>query len=194
MVGNDVIDINQTKLDSNWKRKGFLEKVFDNKEQKIINESPNPFNAVWSMWSMKESAYKLYIQKGEARFFNPTKIHCQNFSLEKGIIHIDGMDIFTQTITNQKYIFTYASLSESTSIENHIFHLSSKDVKSQSKQTHQQILQHISHKKNLDLNQLQIKKTPSNIPKIFHKEQELNIPISLTHHGNFGAFTIVNKA
>lgn len=190
MVGNDVIDIEQTKKHSNWERVGFVEKVFNNEEQKIIIESLNPFNTVWRMWSMKESAYKIQLQHDGVRSFYPTKIGCKIISSENGLVCIGKTKINTHTITNDKYIFTYASINDLASIENSVFYLMNKSPLLQSKQTHQKILQYISSKNQLELNQLSIKKTSANIPQFFYKKQKLNLFISLTHHGHFGAFSI----
>ena len=46
MIGNDIIDLAETRLRSNWKRPGFLEKVFSVEEQKIIHASIDQFQTV----------------------------------------------------------------------------------------------------------------------------------------------------
>ena len=56
MIGNDIIDLSLAKIESNWQRKGFLEKQFTAKEQQLILEAPNSFVMVWRLWSMKEAA------------------------------------------------------------------------------------------------------------------------------------------
>ena len=33
MIGNDIVDLNLAKTQSNWQRKGFLERQFTKKEQ-----------------------------------------------------------------------------------------------------------------------------------------------------------------
>ena len=62
-LGNDIIDLNLAKTQSNWERKGFLEKQFTEQEQEIILNSTNSFLQVWLFWSMKEAAYKCYTQE-----------------------------------------------------------------------------------------------------------------------------------
>lgn len=61
MTGNDIVDIKQAAAESNWKRKGFLEKIFTPHEQEYIGQSALPEEMVWKLWSMKESAYNIYI-------------------------------------------------------------------------------------------------------------------------------------
>ena len=61
MLGNDIIDINETRRTTNWERPRFIEKIFTFKEQRMITKSADPFTTVWHLWSMKESAYKVFI-------------------------------------------------------------------------------------------------------------------------------------
>jgi phosphopantetheinyl transferase (holo-ACP synthase) len=74
LIGNDIIDLSVAKIESNWHRKGFLEKQFTSNEQQLILASTNSFDLVWRFWSMKEAAYKVYSQQNEVRFFAPKKI------------------------------------------------------------------------------------------------------------------------
>jgi len=68
MVGNDIIDLGETRRSTNWERPGFVQKIFTPKEQGFINASADPFSIVWRLWSMKESAYKVFLQTGVDRF------------------------------------------------------------------------------------------------------------------------------
>ncbi len=77
MIGNDVVDLQLAKTQSNWQRKGFLEKQFTEEEQQTILNSENPFLQVWLFWSMKEAAYKCYVQEHQKRFFAPKKFKCK---------------------------------------------------------------------------------------------------------------------
>ena len=74
MIGNDIVDLNLAKTQSNWERKGFLKKQFTDEEQLSIHSSRNSFLEVWLLWSMKEAAYKCYSQQYQIRFFNPKKL------------------------------------------------------------------------------------------------------------------------
>ena len=75
MIGNDIIDLSLAKIESNWQRKGFLEKQFTANEQQLILAATNSFDLVWRFWSMKEAAYKVYSQQNEIRFFAPKKLN-----------------------------------------------------------------------------------------------------------------------
>jgi len=56
LIGNDIVDLQCARKESNWQRKGFLEKQFTDLEQEIIFRVENSFETVWRLWSMKEAA------------------------------------------------------------------------------------------------------------------------------------------
>ena len=93
MIGNDVIDLSLAKTQSNWQRKGFLEKLFSNDEQQLILEASNSFEMVWRLWSMKEAAYKIYTQHHEIRFFAPKKFECKLTQGSKGVVSFKGQQL-----------------------------------------------------------------------------------------------------
>ena len=48
MIGNDIVDLALAQKESNWKRKGFLDKIFTLQEQLFINLSENQEIEVWN--------------------------------------------------------------------------------------------------------------------------------------------------
>lgn len=188
MIGNDIVDITQAQLESNWKRKGFLQKVFTKSEQGLITKSNNPFTMVWRLWSMKESAYKLYIQQGNDRFFNPKRISCEIISSESGKVMIGDIVMNTKTKTTSNYIYSTAFLSDKTEVESHVFLLPANDIQQPSKFTYDKFFDHFS----ADKNTLTIKKASNGVPQLYCNEQKQKVSFSLTHHGKYGAFSILN--
>ena len=112
MIGNDIVDLVLARKESNWKRKGFLDKIFTDSEQLCILNSENQENTVWSLWSRKEAAYKIYNRETGNRLYNPLQFEC--FDLEVSIEFIfgkvtrDNYIYYTKTIVNQDYIYTVA--------------------------------------------------------------------------------------
>lgn len=74
MIGNDIVDLNLSRVQSNWKRKGFLEKQYTPLEQKQIFSSKHPELCLWRFWTMKEAVYKVIVQDHKQRFFDPKKL------------------------------------------------------------------------------------------------------------------------
>jgi len=76
MIGNDVVDLEKANLDSNWKRKGYLDKICTRSEQQLILQASVPAVMLWLIWSMKEAAYKIMNRKTGIRLYEPLKFIC----------------------------------------------------------------------------------------------------------------------
>ena len=109
MIGNDVVDIQLAKIESNWHRKGYLDKIFTKNEQIYISNSLEPDIAVWNLWTRKEAAYKIWNTQTGERKFNPTKLVCQDFESEIGQVIIENSIYYTKTLISNKYIHTTAA-------------------------------------------------------------------------------------
>lgn len=115
MIGNDIIDLELAKTESNWKRKGFLDKIFTKSEQQYILSSKNPELMVWILWSCKESAYKIYNRQTLVRRFIPLRLEC-DLEISRGQI-LGKVKCFSQiyfikTEVTQNYIYTIAVTNE----------------------------------------------------------------------------------
>jgi phosphopantetheinyl transferase (holo-ACP synthase) len=104
MIGNDVVDLELAKIQSNWKRKGFLDKIFTLKEQEFIINHSNSERLVWELWSRKEAVYKIIIQKGEKPGYYPKRIEC----LKNGIVIFENQLFYTKTFISNNLIHTIA--------------------------------------------------------------------------------------
>ena len=112
MIGNDIIDIAQSRIESNWQRKGFIEKLFTADEQKLIENYAKPETMVWLLWSMKEAAYKIYNRETKIREFNPKKLSCAldlvNCNLATGKVTCNENVYYTKSIFSLESIHTIA--------------------------------------------------------------------------------------
>ncbi len=117
MIGNDVIDLALAKTESNWKRKGFLNKLFTPKEQVLISESPEPEITVWNLWSRKEAAYKIYNRQNQVMAYIPLQLECFDLYKNNGIIYgkVSCYDdvYFTKTTVVSDCIETIAVIKKS---------------------------------------------------------------------------------
>ena len=119
MIGNDVVDLALADQESNWQRKGFLEKLFTVEEQLRIAKAENKQVLIWTMWSQKEAVYKLLRQKGASRGFYPIKIECLTYEKVKyqkeefyTKTTIDGNCLHTLAVTQEADFVFYKSLSK----------------------------------------------------------------------------------
>lgn len=115
MIGNDIVDLQLAKTQSNWQRPRFIEKIFTISEQKFIQQSESPELEIWKLWTMKEAAYKIFNRETGIRGFFPWKLDCEikDFRNGKfvGKVSISNKMYFTETIQNENYVYTIAASS-----------------------------------------------------------------------------------
>jgi phosphopantetheinyl transferase (holo-ACP synthase) len=76
VIGNDIVDLALARKESNWKRPGYLNKIFTTKEQLLISSAENPNTMVWNLWSRKGAAYKIYNRATGIRGYFPLNLEC----------------------------------------------------------------------------------------------------------------------
>lgn len=179
MIGNDVVDLELAKMQSNWQRKGFLEKQFSETEIKDIEKAQNPFELVWLFWSMKEAAYKSYVQTNNKRFFAPKKFNCSIAAKTKGFVQYLGQPFKIQYQITKEYIHSWV-ITEG--VVQKSFYI--EDTKELSITTNQNLLSNFSK-------DTIIKKDEFGIPYLSKENQKLPVFISTAHHGNYGAYAIL---
>lgn len=112
MLGNDVVDLQQATLASNWRRKGYLDKIFSVEEQRLIFLSETPDLLVWLFWSMKEAAYKIVNRQTGDRFYAPQRLlcHLDDFQIDQatGKVYFGEDIFFTQSTIDENTIHTVA--------------------------------------------------------------------------------------
>jgi len=112
MIGNDIIDLDTARMESNWRRKGYLQKIFTESEQLLISGSVDPEIMVWCLWSMKEAAYKIYNRQTGIRSYMPLKLNCYDLEItdhgRRGKVSCEGAIYFTETTITKRYIHSSA--------------------------------------------------------------------------------------
>ena len=109
MIGNDVVDLQLAGRQSNWQRRGFLDKLFSEREQSLILSSENSDVNVWNLWSKKESAYKIWNRQSQFRTFNPLFFECSSLDL-KSEVNFGNQSAFTNSTISFECIQTVAVL------------------------------------------------------------------------------------
>lgn len=123
MIGNDVIDLALARKESNWRRPGFIEKIFTLSEQEFIGQAKNPEVAVWHLWSCKEAVYKIVNRESGERIFNPQKFQC---FVEINKVKYNNNQYFTGSIITKNSIHTIA-VKEPDLLE-HVIRVSAVDI------------------------------------------------------------------
>lgn len=110
MIGNDIVDLELAKTQSNWKRKGYLDKIFTKNEQLLILNSVNPDETVWNLWSRKEAAYKIYNRISGIRIYNPLQFECFDSEKLTGTVRFQDVIYYTKTEINSHFVHTVSVL------------------------------------------------------------------------------------
>lgn len=194
MIGNDIVDIQTAAKENNWKRTGFLDKIFSLAEQQYIQESPDPGQMVWRLWSMKESACKVHMRQRGERSFTPLKFQCTIYNDDSGsVLTADGhYQYITSTIHTEEYIYSiaYSGNKRSYLLSDRRFAIPANKVYDQQQFIYAMIITEYARLTGKKRERLSLIKNTLNIPSLFCREDNLLIPVSITHHGRFAAFTI----
>mgnify|MGYP001196080446 CR=1 FL=1 len=182
MIGNDIIDLELTKKESNYQRAGFLNKQFSSNERALIQSTSNTFHLIWRLWSMKEAAYKVYTQQNENRFFAPKKFDCKISSGLNGIVYFENKLFYTSTNINDKYILTLASTTTKTKAFSQVVNplLLDKIIKNK-----------LEDETKFSSVEIVKKKSENGVPLYYHKNILLTKSCSISHHGNYGVFSLI---
>jgi phosphopantetheinyl transferase (holo-ACP synthase) len=159
VIGNDIVDLALARKESDWQRKGFLNKIFTQSEQLQILNSKNPEIQVWNFWSRKEAAYKIYNRQTGIRGYFPLQLECTDLEINKdyilGKVEIKDCVYFTKTKISTQQIHTIAVTKS----------LDFNKVK------------RLENRENIQYH--------NNIPNYYDKINNCYRPVSVSHHGKF---------
>ena len=192
MIGNDIVDLAQAAQDSNWQRRGFLAKLFTNSEQTLIHAAAQPSQLVWLLWSLKESAYKARFRETHQRTFAPKRISCHldNLTETAAQATVTHERVYRATaLINPQYIASVAWLPATTQHPAHkSFMLPGVRYEQQHQAVRQELINHIASKLGMVPDSVRVCKNSFGIPFLPTGSQQ--IPLSLSHHGQYGSFAI----
>jgi phosphopantetheinyl transferase (holo-ACP synthase) len=182
MLGNDVVDLNLAKKQSNWKRKGYLSKILLPKEESLVLSAENPDVMLWLIWSMKEAAYKIVNRNNGLRFYDPQAFSCE-FKVDgaqvDGTVHFKKEVFRCITEITENYVHTTALQKESSFSEVSVLkHRYSKD--------------YIDEFNSLNTD-LQINKTAKILPEIISLATKKRSLASISHHGEYLYIVYLNN-
>ena len=159
MIGNDIVDLALARKESNWKRKGFLDKIFTRNEQLLILNAKNPDVMVWNLWSRKEAAYKIYNRQTNVRGYFPLQLECFDLdcsdTITFGKVVIHDFVYYTKTVISAELINTIA-------VENVLYFGAIKTLE---------------NRNNIQKNY--------GISNYLENENSVSRPVSISHHGRF---------
>jgi holo-[acyl-carrier protein] synthase len=180
MLGNDIVDLNHLPKEERSLSKPYLSKICSNREIDKILNSEHPNLCLWSIWTMKESAYKIAMKLGAERAFNPKKFETFQVDANAGLISSDYGTMISATIFDENFIHSVAFLSNSNAYKSGQLICSDN----QSEAVRQAIIQDFRTQNPLQ-NRVEVI-MQQDIP--FLSSDQGFVDISLSHHGDFIAW------
>jgi len=178
MIGNDIVDLRIASIQSNWRRKGWLQKIFTTSERVLIRDAKNPEQMVWKLWSMKEAAYKANQRKFSlSRTYNPWDYVCTDTA-----VYIGNQQYNTITKHTKGYVYSIAYTTDTNFISKIYTHSSVSYKKT--------LLEYVANIMGVKNTVVSLGKNSAGIPIINIQNVATDIPFSLSSHGAFSAFTI----
>ncbi len=216
-AGNDIVALKtiSTKRTGN---KRFYSKILSDTELELYHQQAfgeMPFeNFVWLLWSVKESMYKFLKRSIPHLFFCPSKfivqhIHFPHYvsgikftgnQLEntdlcdedfcRSIIFFENNIFYSRSVIQDEFISTVVNDSENFSkICWGLKSIDDASYENQSKEVRVFILNKLNYFFPND--NLRIEKHPAGYPLLLQEEKEINIPVSLSHHDHFIAYSFI---
>jgi phosphopantetheine--protein transferase-like protein len=191
MIGNDIVDLKLAEKQSNWRRKGFLEKVFSANEQTIIFEAEKPDLMVWRLWSMKESAYKARLRVQKQIQINPKDFDCHILKDRMGMVHCGNKMYHTRSEINDDFVHTQAFSRE---FDDSLFSkvIAIDQSRLGSKQLYNAAILSVVTGANPEKPYVVIRKNSLGIPELYKMGKKMLVLCSLSHHGRYGSYLISN--
>ena len=187
MIGNDIVDLQLAKTQSNWERRRFLQKIFTKTEAHQILKSENRSRMVWLFWSMKEAAYKAWQRKNDRPpKFNPLSLECFLYSINSenatGKVMIEEEQYFTESSLDSNFIHSRATYRENEEI---IWKSLTSEV-----DLKQSLINELSAIAGPFSQPPGLKKDRNFIPQIIIGGMTLSCNFSLSQHGSYSGFAL----
>lgn len=193
LLGNDIVDLQEARKTSNWQRPRYLEKIFTPKEQAWIQQANQADRWVWMLWSAKESAYKLSRQLGAERAYAPKRLEIRDWTQEDATnyrlqVLTEQAELTVHTTLSHTFVHSVALIDENANWQAEILNLSGTHGE-QRKQLREQVCKCVAEADSrVGVEIYRIVKNESEIPQLWLGETKLDIVLSLSHHGRYGAY------
>ena len=111
LVGNDLIDLSEPDILKKSKNERFLKRVLSELEYKELKEHRTPHIHFWSLWSAKESAYKILKKVLPELVFSHSKFEVKLSEENIGLVKYKDFSIAVEWFYNESWIHCIATYS-----------------------------------------------------------------------------------
>ncbi|SHM28701.1 4'-phosphopantetheinyl transferase superfamily protein [Mucilaginibacter sp. OK098] len=214
-TGNDIVSLNAINI-TRTKQYKFYSKILSDSEKPLYNEfglAGIPFESfVWLLWSIKESAYKSLQRNDPGLIFTPIKFMVEGLYLPsdfvvpgfgttksegtgfdnqtciKGVVTFGSNTLYSCSLICHEFIFSVVSHDDS--FEKTCWGIKlidNPDHENQSKEVRLFLIEKLQQL--YGANDFNIIKSPHNCPILLKGTEESAIPVSLSHHEQFIAYS-----
>jgi len=194
VVGNDIVDLSKAAVESDWKRKGYLEKVFTVEEQEYILGANDADQMVWRLWSMKEGAYKAHLRSTRKKKFAPKDLRCKIENATSGLVTIEDCIYYAQSQTTPHYIHTFIGCDVSSKPKFYVHEQKKIGTEFEKFSIHNNLCKAIAQELNIKKDKVKIIKDDLNIPSLEIEGVKQKLGVSFSHHGSFSAWCYLTLA
>ena len=205
-TGNDIIDLDKIDVERTLEYR-FYSRILNTDEQSAHKTLPfddlSFVHYVWLLWSVKESAYKYLKRLEPGLIFSPVNIVVSKITPKTGSVHsntaqtsyfkgkvsIKHVCLFFESMINEQYISSTVNNNEDFSdVYSEVKYINNDDYASQSFAVRKLALTKLT---TIFPKELIIDKSETGYPIIRQGEQDIKLPLSLAHHGNYAAFSFI---
>jgi len=177
VLGNDVVDLKQASIDSNWQREGYLRKIYTVQEQELILDAEQPATMLWLLWTMKEASYKVLNRLTGVRNYSPLSYVCMNLVIRdtdvSGMVTAGNYSLYIKAEITEEMVHSAAMLREELLDQLIIHHLCNSS--------------HYMDDFNLSCAGYRLTKDSTGLPQITNLLTSVTSEASVSHHGRYTA-------
>jgi phosphopantetheinyl transferase (holo-ACP synthase) len=177
VLGNDIVDLKQAAKESDWQRKGLLNKIYTPLEQELILAADCPAAVVWLIWTMKEASYKAVNRITGLRSYAPLSYVCSGLAINgtqaTASVTVDSYRLFIKAQISEEIVHSSAVLQEEQLEQLRIHYLSNSAA--------------YVDEFNQCCPEYLLFKNPEGLPLITHLPTSTTGAASVSHHGSYAA-------
>lgn len=190
MIGNDIVSLKVVQAEPRANNPRFLQKVLTIPEQSWLRLQPDKESALWILWALKESTYKAEFKHHRKRAFSPKSYRCYICPSSRTVkILVDNRAYSGSWSIKDGYLhaLSWSADQLKSTIQFQTLRLKQKKKSSQSLELKQAMIDKMSDTLAIAPDKLQFE-YEDEIPFLCEGRERLPIDISLSHHGEWGAF------
>jgi len=192
VIGNDIVDLSLSYKSRRTLSDRFLNKLFTKAEQELIRNSSIPEDTLWLLWSMKESAYKVYVQQGNQPSFAPTKFRGTISGNDQSYVTADQSVYYTSTTITGNYVHSIAGLEPKTSYSVEFLKLTKSNYQEQHQACLNKLKAIYAGYTEIPTEQMVVRKNTFGVPQLYINNLKADFSFSISHHGRYAAVVIRN--